>query len=192
MSNDLMWQMKEQQKVQYENEKIQYQAALAKYNSDMMLYQENLREWNSLSVEEKNRRNREAERMNLRIWTIVPACAGTYVAYRLFIKEYNGDSVWIYTGCVFAFLILLLIPFAKIIGRLIRGTTIGAIAGAICYIVISFLTKDNANPPSEHLRLVVSIVLAAICFAAEWFGAYRASGAPRKPFGPPSPPTRRA
>lgn len=168
-----------------DQENAAYQARLIEYQADLDSYHEAMREWNSLSAEEREVLNRMAEEESRSFWSGLLAIAVTVGLYILLDDKLKGDAFWWAWGSASLVCAILIVSLHQILGPFVRGLFFSSLTAIITYFVISFIQSAVTNPPSLHLKIIVTIVLGVIGFLVGVFG--RATAEPRKPARPISP-----
>jgi len=158
-----------------------------RFESDLIRYHEHMSEWNSLSNKERWMLDKQAEKSNLSFWTLLGICVATFFAVRNYLSvRYSGDDLWIYSSIGFVVSCVVILPFAKFIGRIIRGALMGGLLCVIAFLLLTVVPRIfTSEGPSLQLVRIVSIGLGVLAFIGEWGGAYHASARPKRP-SPPS------
>jgi hypothetical protein len=190
----------------------QYEQDKAKYERSLIEYRENLRKWNSLSLEQQQQLDEEAESANRMMWSLSVAtlinfllyiCMGYQYRDNNFLiwvhdilqefsrgiyefPQYSGDDFWIRWGILSAIIYFLAAIGKRFFGLLAKSISFSLFAGVICYFGFEWIKGNVAQPPSNDVQFWVTVCVLFIAFLAGLIGAYHASGAPKEP----SPPIR--
>jgi hypothetical protein len=164
-----------------------YMEALAQYESDLVVYQNNIQIWNSMSSTDQAAAHVRAEDSSVGSYAGFVGLVVGAIAWYLLDQERNIDALVGIGVLVVSVLIFTVIkPIRVLVGRLTRlfvhaiGYFIGFwVVGAIISIWSPFI-KENSTLLTTGLVVVV-LVISAILEAS---GSHHASGAPTLPSKP--------
>ncbi|MGI0085692.1 MAG: hypothetical protein ACREBQ_11480 [Nitrososphaerales archaeon] len=166
----------------YEQRKAAFATKMAAYQVNLIKYQADLEEWNSLSDAEKAVRHAAAETENRGIWSLILAVAISIGLYVFFDHHVNGSLFWFVWIAASVVIVITAIMLSRFLGPVVRGVAYAIGVAVVAFFITLGLNHLQAHMLTTHVSASIILSGAAIGFL---FGLVnKASAKPKPPTAP--------